>query len=83
MQEELVPEEELELVRSYLLGQLLKAADGPYAMLDLFAGVELHDMDISFYNAYIQKVQEISAEEIREMARKHLDWESFSIISVG
>ena len=83
LQEELVPEEELELVRSYLLGQLLKAADGPYAMLDLFAGVELHDMDISFYNAYIQKVQEISAEEIREMARKHLDWESFSIISVG
>lgn len=83
LQEELVPEEELELVKSYLLGQLLKAADGPYAMMDLFSGVELHHMDISFYNTYIQKVQEITAHEIREMARKHLDWESFSIISVG
>jgi predicted Zn-dependent peptidase len=83
LQNELVPEEELELVKSYLLGQLLKAADGPYAMLDLFSGVELHGMDISFYNKYIQKVQEITAEEIREMARKHLDWKSLSIISVG
>lgn len=83
LQTELVPSEELDLVKSYLLGQLLKAADGPYAMLDLFAGVELHGMDISFYNQYIQKVREISAEEIREIARKHLDWESFSIISVG
>jgi len=83
LQTELVPEEELELVKSYLLGQLLKAADGPYAMLDLFSGVELHGMDISFYNKYIQKVQEITVEEIREMACKHLDWKSLSIISVG
>ena len=83
LQTELVPTEELELVKSYLLGQLLKAADGPYAMLDLFSGVELHGMDISFYNKYIQKVQEITADEIREMARKHLDWKSLSIISVG
>jgi predicted Zn-dependent peptidase len=83
LQTELVPEEELELVKSYLLGQLLKAADGPYAMLDLFSGVELHGMDISFYNKYIQKVQEITSEEIREMACKHLDWKSLSIISVG
>ena len=83
LQTDLVPVEELELVKSYLLGQLLKVADGPYAMLDLFSGVELHGMDISFYNKYIQKVQEITAEEIREMARKHLDWKSLSIISVG
>jgi predicted Zn-dependent peptidase len=83
LQSELVPEEELELVKSYLLGQLLKAADGPYAMLDLFSGVELHDMDMSFYNKYIKIIQEISAEEIREMACKHLDWKSLSIISVG
>ena len=27
--------------------------------------------------------QEITSEEIREMARKHLDWKSLSIISVG
>jgi zinc protease len=83
LQTELVPEEELELVKSYLLGQLLKAADGPYAMLDLFSGVELHDMDMSFYNKYIKKIQEIKAEEIREMVCKHLDWKSLSIISVG
>jgi len=83
LQTSLVPEEELELVKSYLLGQLLKAADGPYAMLDLFTGVELHGMDMSFYNQYIQKIQEITAEEIREMACKHLEWKSLSIITVG
>jgi predicted Zn-dependent peptidase len=83
LQNELVSMEELALVKSYLLGQLLKAADGPYAMLDLFSGVELHGLTISFYNDYIKKVQEISPEEIREMARKHLEWKSLSIISVG
>ena len=82
-QKELVPTQELDLVKRYLLGQLLKAADGPYAMLDLFSGVELHGMDISFYNEYIQKVENITSADIRQMAQKHLDWESFSVISVG
>ena len=79
----LISHEELDLVRSYLLGQLLKSADGPYATMDLFLGAEQHGLNLEFYNQYIHKVRTIEPEELRKIARKHLSWESFSIISVG
>ncbi|NRA12140.1 MAG: insulinase family protein, partial [Crocinitomicaceae bacterium] len=61
---ELVGEEELQLVRNYMLGQLLKSADGPYAMTDLFLSVEVHGKDLEFYNLALSKIQNITAERI-------------------
>jgi zinc protease len=83
LQNELVSEEELNLVRNYLLGQTLKSADGPYALMDLFLSVENQNLTLYFYNDFIHKIKSIQAEEIRELARKHLDWNSFSIVTAG
>jgi len=83
LQKDLVPDEELELVRNYLLGQLLKSADGPYAMTDLFLSVDAYDLDFSFYESYIQKVKNIDAEELRGLAVKYLAWDSMTIVIAG
>jgi predicted Zn-dependent peptidase len=83
LQNELVSEEELNLVRNYLLGQTLKSADGPYALMELFLSVENQQLTLEFYNGFIHKLKSIQAEELRELARKHLDWNSFSIVSAG
>ena len=83
LQKDLVPDEELELVRNYLLGQLLKSADGPYAMTDLFLSVDAYELDFSFYESYIQKVKNIDAEELRALAVKYLAWDSMTIVIAG
>ena len=83
LQQELVSEEELNLVRNYLLGQTLKSADGPYALMELFLSVENQNLDLNFFNDFIHKIKSIQAEELRELARKYLDWNSFSIVSAG
>jgi predicted Zn-dependent peptidase len=83
LQKDLVPDEELELVRNYLLGQLLKSADGPYAMTDLFLSVDAYELDFSFYESYIQKVKNIDAEELRGLAVKYLAWDSMTIVIAG
>jgi predicted Zn-dependent peptidase len=80
---DLIDESELSLVRSYLLGQILKSADGPYAMMDLFLGVHNHRLDLEFYNRFIHKIRTIQPDEIREVAKKYLDWDSLSIITAG
>ncbi|MCX6196820.1 MAG: pitrilysin family protein [Flavobacteriia bacterium] len=83
LQKDLVPDEELELVRNYLLGQLLKSADGPYAMTDLFLSVDAYELDFSFYESYIQKVKNIDVEELRALAVKYLAWDSMTIVIAG
>jgi len=83
LQNELITENELKLVQNYLLGQTLKSADGPYALMDLFLSVERHQLDLDFYNEFIHKIKTITREEIRDLAIKHLDWNSFTIVTAG
>lgn len=79
----LVPQEELDLVKNYLLGQLLKSADGPYSMMDLFLSVEEYGLNLEYYNKLIHDIQSITPERIKELAVKYLDWNEFTIVTVG
>lgn len=80
---ELIDEEELTLVKNYVLGQLLKHADGPNAMMDLFMAVQLQNKDFEYYDALIARVNSITAEELKTIANKYLIWDNLTIISAG
>jgi predicted Zn-dependent peptidase len=82
-QNELVSETELNLVRNYMLGQLLKSADGPYAMTDLFLSAEMNGKDLEFYNEAIHTIKSITPERIQIIAKKYLNWEDFTVVSAG
>ena len=71
---------ELELVKNYLFGQMLKSADGPYAMMDLFLSVDAYKLNIDFYNKYISRIHEITPEDIQSMANKYLKWDTMSVV---
>lgn len=83
LRNEQVPEEELALVRNYMRGQLLKSADGPYAMTDLYLSASLQGKDLDFYNEALQAINEITAERVQELAQKYLQWEQMTIVSAG
>jgi predicted Zn-dependent peptidase len=38
---------------------------------------------LDFFNDFIHKIKSIQAEELRDLARKYFDWNSFSIVSAG
>jgi zinc protease len=83
LKEELVSAEELELVKNYMLGQLLKSADGPYSMIDLYMGLEPYDMEMEFYNRSIDSIKAITPERIRELVVKYLDWNDMTVVVAG
>jgi len=83
LQKELVPNEELDLVKNYMLGQLLKSADGPYSMMDLFLSVEIQQLDLDFYNRAILAINEITPNRIQQLAINYLNWNDFTIVSAG
>jgi predicted Zn-dependent peptidase len=83
LQNEPVPEDELDLVKNYMLGQLLKSADGPYAMLDMYNGVDMYDLTLAFYDEAIQKIKHISPARIQELAKQYLKFEDFLIVTAG
>lgn len=83
LQNELIPAEELKLVKNYLIGQALKAADGPYAQFDLFVGVDLFNLNLEYYELYLTRLKNISSEELQALALKYLNWDDFSIVTAG
>jgi predicted Zn-dependent peptidase len=83
LQTELVSEEELQLVKNYMLGQLLKSADGPYAMMGLFLHVEPFNIGLEYYNQCIESINTITPERIKELAINYLNWNKMTIVTAG
>lgn len=83
LQTELMPDEELTLVKNYMMGQLLRSADGPYAMMDMYNAVDMNGLTLDYYDQAIVKINTMAAEEVRAMAQKYLQWDSFVIATAG
>lgn len=79
----LIPEDELETVKNYLLGSFTNSLSTPFASIDKFKVLKSQGYNLDFYKAYVQSIRTISRDRILELAQKHLPWESFSHSIVG
>jgi len=83
LQTELVGEEELSKVKSYMLGRLLRAVDGPFSLSETYMNVYLYGMGWDYYKNYIKTIREISSEEIMELANRYLQEDSLIKVIAG
>lgn len=83
LQTSLVPEEELNTVRSFMVGSFLSEINTPFALSDKFKGVHLYGLDYEFYNHYIQTINNITPKEIQELAQQYLQKETLMEVIVG
>ncbi|XZF13078.1 M16 family metallopeptidase [Chitinophagaceae bacterium MMS25-I14] len=70
-------DEELLLVKNYLLGGLLGDLDGPFSILQRWRTLILNDFTEEYFNKNIQIYKSITASELQELARKYLRPELF------
>jgi zinc protease len=83
LRNDLVPDGELNLVKSYMLGKFLRSVDGAFAMADMFMSVMETGLDMSFYNRYTEVIRSISASGLRDLAQQYLDPATFHELIVG
>ena len=83
MCEELVPENELNKAKNYLLGSFVRNFDGPFAQMDRFKSLLDFEMDYSYYENYVQNVQSLSSEDVKHLSVKYLNKNSMLTVVVG
>jgi len=83
LQEVAVPATELITVKNYMAGRLLSSVDTPFALAEKFKNVHLYGLTYDFYKNYLDTINSISAEEIQQVAKKHLDVSSMQEVIVG
>lgn len=77
LREEPVDEEELHLVRNYMMGIILGDLDGPFQIIGRWKNIILNGLDEQYFYNSIKTIKSISAEEIRELAKKYLTPDAF------
>ena len=81
--DEMVPKEELLMVKNYMLGSMLKSSDGPFSMADKYKTVYLKGEDLSFYDRYISMINNVTSEELLIVAKKYFNPEEMLEVVVG
>ncbi|HVB02528.1 MAG TPA: pitrilysin family protein [Chitinophagaceae bacterium] len=72
-----VGDEELHLVRNYLIGSVLGDLDGSFQLIQRWRSLLLNGLDENYFNQYIHTVRTITAEELLEVARRYFRQEEF------
>lgn len=80
LQQELVPEQELNILKQYLVGEFLRSFDGGFQQLALFKNLHELGLDYSYYDQYFESIHCITAEDIRQTAQAH--WSPEHLITV-
>jgi len=83
LQNEIVPEEELNLVKNYLFGSFQRSIDGVFALSDRHKTLHLNNLTSEHYLNYINRLKSITADDIRMCAQKHFEKSSFNEVVVG
>ena len=82
LREELITSEELNLVRNYMLGNILGSLDGPFQIINRWKSYVLNGLNESFFYKSIETIKTISAQELRNIAEKYFSEKDFYELTV-
>jgi predicted Zn-dependent peptidase len=77
LREEAIGDEELQLVRNYMIGGILGDLDGPFQLMAKWKNIILNDLDESYFYESVAEIKKVSAESLMELANKYLHPEKF------
>lgn len=83
LREQPVSEDELEMVRNYLLGMLLNGLDGPMNISDVVRSLVVDGLPWESYEALVMTIRHITPAQLQELAQRYLQPQDFWIVTVG
>lgn len=72
-----VGEEELSLVRNFMIGSILGDLDGPFHIINRWKNIILNGVPEDYFYRQMNVIKTVSAEELQELANKYLQPQNF------
>lgn len=82
LREEEIPEDELMMVRNYLMGTILGDLDGPFQIIGRWKNLILNGLDADFFYDTLRVIRTITSSELNALAVKYLNEEDFYELTV-
>jgi zinc protease len=77
LRNEAVDDEELLLVRNYMMGSILGDLDGPFHIINRWKNIILNGLDENYFYTQIETIRNVKADELQALANKYLIAENF------
>jgi predicted Zn-dependent peptidase len=83
LRHELVPDEELTLMRNFTLGALLSSTDGPFRSGQVIKDLVLDGRGPTAFEHYVDTLRTITAKELQRLAGQYLDPSDMTLVVAG
>ena len=83
LREEPVKEEELSLVKSYMLGDFIRSIDGPFALAEKFKKIMLYELDYDYYDKFVDTIKAVTSSQLQHLANNYFKEENLYELVVG
>ncbi len=80
---ELIPDDELQIVKNYMCGKILRSVDGPLKYSETLKGLIIYNQDSSYIKQLLQTIRSVTSEELIALAQKYYDFEKMYKVTVG
>ena len=82
LKQTLIPEPELRMARNYRMGHLMTQLDGPFATLDFIKSMKIERLPDETFSDLVNTIQQITSNELRELAIRYLDLDQWVTIVI-
>jgi predicted Zn-dependent peptidase len=83
LRNEAVMDEELQRVKNYMLGDVARMFDGPFAQAESLISLLEYDLEYDYFDRMINTIKNIKVQDVQSLAVKYLSPDSFSQVVVG
>ncbi|MGB8491041.1 MAG: pitrilysin family protein [Bacteroidales bacterium] len=78
-----VPPEEMEVVRNFMSGEMVRMFDGPFALAESFKSIWEFGLDDNYYTKFAELIKTITPEELMRLAEKYYNTDDLYEITAG
>ncbi|OFY30423.1 MAG: hypothetical protein A2309_00520 [Bacteroidetes bacterium RIFOXYB2_FULL_35_7] len=83
LRNELIPVEELNLVKNFMLGEMLSSIDGSFALAEAFKSIHFFGLGYDYFDTVVNEIKTITPEKLNSLANKYLQQDSMYQVVAG
>jgi zinc protease len=83
MRDELVSEEELKIVKNYIIGSFISSLDTSFSFMDRFKTIYFNELGDQYYEELMKKILKVTPPQIQEVAKKYFTPEQLNVVIAG
>lgn len=71
------------MVRNYMLGEMCRSYESPFSLADAWIFIATSGLDDQYFSCSLQAVNEVTPQEIQELAQRYLCKETLKEVIAG